>query len=151
MFPEYCRRMLGSKATSTAMMTVRFKHLQQQFEDPMTEVHLFFYQSVLQQFVHVNKFMQLENPIIPILHDELHHFLRKLFCHFLDVRRVKEVGAELIDPYDDLAQRTDQQLDIGFATKNKLGILVHDGYNTNKIKLFYCGVRSFYVEALTYG
>jgi len=63
---------------------------------------------------------------------------------------VKEVGAELIDPYDDLAQRTDQQLDIGFATKNKLGILVHDGYDTNKIKLFYRGVRSFYVEALTY-
>lgn len=68
--------------------------------------------------------MQLENPLIPILHSVLHDFLRKLFCHFLDIRRVKEVGAELIDPYD-LAQRTDQQLGIGFATKNKVGILVH--------------------------
>ena len=41
----------------------RFRRLQQHFEDPMTEVYLYFYQAVLQQFVNVNKFMQLENPL----------------------------------------------------------------------------------------
>lgn len=42
----------------------RFRRLQEKFEDPLTEVHLLFFQAVLQQFVHVNKFMQLENPIL---------------------------------------------------------------------------------------
>ena len=62
----------------------------------MTEVHLSFYQAVLQQFVNINKFMQLENPLIPILHDVLHNFLRKLCCRFLNVRRVKEGRRKLI-------------------------------------------------------
>ena len=71
----------------------RFRLLQKQFEDPMTEVHLFFYQAVLQQFVRVNKFMYLENPLIPIVHDLLHDFLKKLCCQFLNVKRMKVMGA----------------------------------------------------------
>ena len=55
----------------------RFRCLKQQFEDPATDVHLSLYQAVLQQFVNVNKFMQLENPLISVLHDVLHDFLKK--------------------------------------------------------------------------
>ena len=52
----------------------------------MTDVHLLFYQAVLQQFVRVNKIMQLENPLIPIVHDVLHDYLKKLCCRFLDIK-----------------------------------------------------------------
>lgn len=60
-----------------------------------------------------------------------------MIYRFLDVRRVKEVGADLIDRNDDLAQRTNQQLDIGFTIKRKL---VYDVYDTDKIKMFHRGV-----------
>ena len=52
-------------------------YIQQQFEHPLTEVHLFFDQAVLQQFVHANKFMQLENPLILVVYDVLHGFPHK--------------------------------------------------------------------------
>ena len=141
---------LKSYFVSTDDSNSRFRRLQEHFEDPMTEVHLYFYQAVLQQFVNINKFMQLENPLIPILHDVLHNFLRKLCCRFLNVRRVKEVGAELIDYNDDLAKVTNAGLDIGFATKIELNKLIEDGCDMNKIARFYDGVRSFYEKALDY-
>ena len=128
----------------------RFTRLQKQFEDPMTEVHLLFYQAVLQQFVRVNKFMQLENPLIPIVHDVLHDFLKKLCCRFLDVKQVKEMGAQAIDYDNDLAKKTDEQLDIGFTTRTVLRKLIDDGHDMNKVRQFFIGVRSFYVEALKY-
>ena len=141
---------LKSYFLSSDDSTARFRRLQQLFEDPMTEVHLSFYQAVLQQFVNVNKFIQLENPLIPVLHDVLHDFLKKLCCRFLNVRRVKEVGVELIDYNDDLAKVTNTGLDIGFTTRTELQKLIEDGYDMNIIERFYHGVRSFYGEALDY-
>lgn len=81
---------LKSYFLSNVESNARFRRLQEQFEDPLTEVHLLFYQVVLQQFVHMNKFMQLENPLLPIVYDVLHDFLTKLCCRFtlLDVKKV---------------------------------------------------------------
>lgn len=64
----------------------RCTRLQKQLEDPMTDMHLLFYQAVLRQFVRVSKIMQLENPLIPIVHDVLHDYLKKLCCRFLDIK-----------------------------------------------------------------
>lgn len=113
-------------------------------------MHLLFYQAVLQQFVHVNKFMQLENPLLPIVYDILHDFLTKLCCRFLDMKKVKEVGAELIDFEDDLVKKSDKQLDIGFTTKTALAKLTEEGHDARKIQQFYTGVRSFYEKACSY-
>lgn len=128
----------------------RFRRLQKQFEDPMTEVSLLFYQAVLlQQFVRVNKLMQLENPLIPIVHDIL-HYLNKLGCWFLDVKRVKEMGAQAIDYENDLAKKTDEQLDTSFTTRIVLKKLTDDGHDMNKVREVFGGARLFYVEALKY-
>ena len=116
----------------------------------MTGVHLFFYQAVLQQFVRVNKFMQLENPLIPIVHELLHDFLKKLCCRFLDVKRVKVMGAQAIDYDSDLAKKTNEQMDIGFTTRTALRKLIDDGHGMNKVRQLFSGIRLFYVEALKY-
>ena len=141
---------LKSYFLSSDDSSARFKRLQQQFEDPLIEVHLFFYRAVLQQFVHANKFMQLENPLIPIVYEVLHDFLTKLCCRFLSVSKVKEIGAEKIDWEDEETKKCDQQLDIGFTTKSVLAKLIDEGHDSHKIQQFYRGVRSFYEKACSY-
>ena len=116
--------------------SARFKRLQQQFEDPLTEVHPFFYHAVLQRFVHAKKFMQLENPLIPIVYDVLHGFLTKLCCRFLSVRKVKEIGEEKIDREDEETKKCDKQLDIGFTTKSGLAKLIDKGHDPARSSSF---------------
>ncbi|KAL5478209.1 hypothetical protein EMCRGX_G025105 [Ephydatia muelleri] len=106
----------------------RFIRLAHQFEDPMTEVYLLFYQSALQPFVRVNKFLQLDNPLISVEPNVLNDFIRKLCCRFLSINVVKQVSVEEIDPESDDARLTDTQLDIGFSTKATVNKLTHDGY-----------------------
>ena len=86
-----------------------------------------------------------------MLHDVLHDFLIKLCCRFLQVNRVKEVGVKGIQHTDKLAKRADEQLDIGFTTKQLLKKLIEDGLDNHQVKKFYSGVRKFYVTALNYG
>ena len=56
----------------------------------MTEVYLFFYQAALQQFVRLNLLLQREDPIVHIISDRLHNFLKTLFGKFVRVRIIKE-------------------------------------------------------------
>ena len=44
----------------------------------LTESHLLFFQSVLQLFIHFNMFRQREDPLIPVLYDQMVSFLTKL-------------------------------------------------------------------------
>ena len=57
----------------------------------MTEVHLFFYQSVLQLFIHFNMFLKREDPLIPVFYDQSISFLTKLAGKFLPVAAVRAV------------------------------------------------------------
>ena len=56
----------------------RFKRLQKCFEDPFLELHLLFYQSVLQVFITFNKWLQGDSPLIPCLDSQMNEFLTKL-------------------------------------------------------------------------
>ncbi len=56
---------------------------------PMTEVQLFFYQSALQIFVCFNKFLQREDPLIPLLCEQIDSFLVKLAGKFIPVAKIK--------------------------------------------------------------
>ena len=67
--------------------------LVQQFSNPMTEVCLLFYQSALQAFVHF-KFLQREDPLIPILYDQIVAFLSKLARGFILVSDMKEAKGD---------------------------------------------------------
>ena len=60
---------------------------------------------------------------------------------------VKEMRARLLN---DLAKKTDEQVDFGFTTRTALRKLIDDGHDMNKVRQFFSGVRFFYVEALKY-
>ena len=60
----------------------RFQRLHALFLKPTTEVHLLFYQSVLQLFIHFNMFLQREDPLIPVLYDQMLSFHTKLAGKF---------------------------------------------------------------------
>ena len=72
----------------------RFRRLRSLFEDPMTEVYLLFYQSSLQAFINFNMFLQREDPIIPVVHEQTTSFLRKLGSKFLTVAAIKEADGD---------------------------------------------------------
>ena len=56
----------------------------------MTEVDLYFYQSVLQTFITFNLYLQRHNPQIPILHDKIDNFMRELACKLVEIDTVYE-------------------------------------------------------------
>ena len=63
--------------------------LQSAYSDCMTEVYLLFFHASLQVFVNFNKFMQREDPIIPVLNDQILEFLKRLFSKFVTVADIK--------------------------------------------------------------
>ena len=70
---------LKSYFRSEAESQARFKRLLNLFEDPMTEVYLLFYQSVLPTFMHTNLLLQREDPSIFLVADTIRSFLKKTF------------------------------------------------------------------------
>ena len=68
----------------------RFKRLVEHYSKPMTEVYLYFYQSVLQMFITFNLYLQCYDPEIPTLHYKIDHFMRELACKFVEIDAVYE-------------------------------------------------------------
>ena len=56
----------------------QFKRLQSVFNDPMTEVYLLFFQSVLPSFTWCNQFLQREEPLIHVLQPQLAKMLQSI-------------------------------------------------------------------------
>ena len=69
----------------------------------MTEVYLYFYQSVLQMFITFNLYLQRHDPQIPILHDKIDNFMRELACKLVKIDAVYEAD-EISSLYVDNAE-----------------------------------------------
>jgi len=69
---------------------VRFDRLKKAYLDPMTEVYLLFYQATLQLFVNFNKFLQREEPLIPVISEQMRRFLKKLFGKFVTIHAIRD-------------------------------------------------------------
>ena len=74
----------------------RFKRLHALFSKPMTEVHLLFYQSVLQVFIHFNMFLQREDPLIPVIFEQINSYLTKLASKFVPVAVIKAANGDFL-------------------------------------------------------
>ena len=59
------------------------------FLKPVTEIHRLL--SVCASTIHFNMFLQREDPLIPVLYDQMVSFLTKLAGKFLPVAAIKEV------------------------------------------------------------
>ena len=64
------------------------------FESAVTEVYLLFYQAALETFVHFNQFLQREDPLIPVVCEQMDFFLSKLACKFLPVSTIKAADGD---------------------------------------------------------
>ena len=62
---------LTSYFRSECESQARFKRLQGVFNDPMVEIYLLFFQSVLPTFTYCNQFLQREEPLIHVLQPQL--------------------------------------------------------------------------------
>ena len=69
--------------------------LKRAYTQPLTEVYLLLYQSVLQLFVKFNKFLQSEDPIIPVIWDQASSYVKKLVGKFVMVESIKKAGSDI--------------------------------------------------------
>lgn len=65
------------------------------YTDPMTEVYIFFYQSSLQIFVHLNLFLQRDDPIISVMSGQLQKFLQNLLGRFVTIQGIIDAQADI--------------------------------------------------------
>ena len=72
----------------------RFVRLCSAFTSPMTEIYLLFYEAVLQTFVNFNKFLQREDPLIPVISEQIESFLTKLASKFIPVSGLRAAGQD---------------------------------------------------------
>lgn len=120
----------------------RFNRLHVAFEDPMTELHLLFFQSVLPIFTNANKFLQREEPLIYLLRSHLMSLFKKLLSKFVEPRTIAAAGDDVHLVDFESNQLGNEKLVIGFsyyATYSKIGIqclLISEKFFQNHCKIF---------------
>lgn len=124
--------------------------LQALFNDPMTEVYLLFYQSVMPVFTRINLLLQRNSPCIHFLRESMEKILRKLLGRFVTVSAL-DTGSTVVDVdfVSKTNQLSDKELMVGFTTKQVLTRLQEE-VEPSRIKKFYTGVRAFFTGCLTY-
>ena len=133
----------------------RFQRLQKLFEDPMSEVYLFFFQSVLPCFTHASQFLQREEPLIHILQPQLLNLLKKILAKYMKAAVVshclKEGTLLSINYKASSNQVADKELLIGFTTKQMANRLLQGGdIAPHQLQKFYKAAREFLVSATEY-
>ena len=68
----------------------RSGRLEKVYSSPLSEVYLFFYHATLQLFMNFNKFLQREDPIVYVMHDQLHSFVKSLLGKFVSVSTIRD-------------------------------------------------------------
>ena len=82
----------------------RFKRLQAAFNNPMTEIYLYFYQAMLPCFTNFNKLLQRKEPLIYKLYEAQQRFMSKLASRLikpLSIQNRKESSSSLATFPDD--------------------------------------------------
>ncbi|XP_042604440.1 uncharacterized protein LOC122141339 [Cyprinus carpio] len=118
----------------------RCVRLREVFQDPMSEIHLLFYQSTLIIFTHFNLLFQRQDPCVYLLHEQ-----------FLKPGAFRGVNVDTVDLRDEESQLPDSQLGVGFTTRTTLNRLVEAGdISKDSAKKFHVAARSFFVKAVEY-
>ena len=108
--------MMGQKVTFYPVV-----NLKQDFKD--LKSYLLFYQAVLPQFTNFNKLLQRNDPCIHILYDQMFAFLQSLLKIHVILNTVTLNEIDFLNPVNQLP---DENLFIGFTTKNLLTKLEND-------------------------
>lgn len=142
---------LRSYFLSECCEQARFKRLQSLFSDPLTEIYLLFYQSVLPAFNHFNLFLQREDPCIHLVYDHCYNLLKKILCKFVKAVVIKASACLSEVDFTCANQLSDDCIFVGFVTRQKLKAQVNEGdVSPQASTKFLKGVRSFYEAAVMY-
>lgn len=127
----------------------RFKRLKDLLSDPMVELYLLFYSAVLPNFTVFNRFLQREDPCIYAIYSQLHLFVKRLLGKFVPVIQIKAANnIKDVEYKGEENQICNEDLFIGFATKQQIKKLLNDGdVDPRKIVIFYKAVRKYYEVA----
>ena len=128
----------------------RFQRLKKLFENPMTEIYLLFFQSILPTLNCANKFLQREEPLIHLLQPQLLSLVKKLLSKFVKpsilVKSLKDLdGLYALQCSDEVNQVANRDLVIGFITKQEVNKLLHNGdISERQHSSFHAGTRKFF-------
>ena len=141
---------LRSYFLSESCSEARFARLSTTFSNPMTEVYLLFFQSVLHLFDCFNLLLQREDPCIHLVYDQCESLLKKLLGRLVSSAAI-DTASSLFDIDHNSEQLSDSDIFVGFTTKQKLLSMESNGdCSPIQRKKFYYGVRSFYTSAISY-
>ena len=120
----------------------------------MTEVYLLFLQSVTPLFTNFNGFLQKEELIVNLLHEEMQKFMNKLATRFVKSEVIQQLNEEKRS-FSALNmsrenQRDDQNIHIGLLTNSLLKKLLEEDIDDRKADVFFDSARKFYETAYKY-
>ena len=104
---------LASYFKSTSEYQARFGRLQKRFADPITEIYLLFYQSVIPVFTRLNQLLQHGDPLIYLLYSQMRAFLKNLISRFVKPQYIVGAGALKITYDEPNVQLDDNKVHIG--------------------------------------
>ena len=105
----------------------RFQRLHKAFEDPLTEVVLFFHNASIPCFTTFNKLLQSDKPLVHVVHDAAAKFARTLGNRVSKASVIKSTTLTDIDMGDSEVYIPHQSTYLGRMTKSSLQKLLNDG------------------------
>ena len=147
-------RGLKSYFLSEGLNNKQFCRLSESFNDSMNEVYLLFLQSVTPLFMNFNLFLQKEEPLVSLLHEEIQKFMNKLASPFVKPEVIQQLNKEKKSfsalNVSQQNQRDDQNIHIGLLTKSLLKKLLQGDIDDRKALVFFDSAQKFYETAYKY-
>ena len=132
----------------------RFRRLVESYKDPMTKLHILFFQSRIITFTNFNEFLQREESLVCSICDHMQTFMKKLSNKFIQSNVFQELkNAKKSFIMLDISlerQNDDNDLFIGFITKQTSKKLLQDKKSPRKADRFFDGIRAFYKAEYEY-
>lgn len=148
---------LSSYFKSEDKSQARFNRLQNAFSDPLIEVYLLFFQSVLPTFTHCNQFLQREEPLIHVLQPQLLKLLQNVLSKYVKPAILEGClsstghGLSTVDFKNPANHVTDEYLSVGFITKQTLNKLLNEGdISSYQYSKFFKAAKAFLIRATEY-
>ena len=120
----------------------------------MTKLHPLFFQSSIVTFTNFNEFLQREEPLIYSIYDHMKTFMNKPASKFIKsnvFQQLKKASKSFIMLDISLeCQKDDNDLFIGFITKQTLKKLLQEKISPRKADRSFDGIRAFYKVAYEY-
>jgi hypothetical protein len=117
--------------------------------DPYTELTCLFLQASMPLFDDVNRVLQLEEPLIHLIHDCLTQQLRRILIRFVKPSAfASNICPTQVQYKDENNHKNDTDITVGSAVRDF--IIIHETELSNHIDQFYGEVKQFFMRSCDY-